>query len=353
MNLSSAHTESVGPEVSLKQDHSVEVREFLESGAAWPGESLPECIETHASLVFLTRDRAWKLKKPVRLVHVDQVTLKSRAYLCREELRLNRALSGDIYRGLTPIVRQPDGSLSLGGKGCIIDWLIEIVRLPTDQMLDARIVNGPAPEPDEIEAVFDVLVNFYRRQPEPSDAGKLFHARLLNDINIAATHLCEMQSETKLMVPDPTIDFARQAIDACRDEIIERGANGLIVEGHGDLRAEHICLVKPPVLFDRLEIDHGIRLIDPFYEINGLGLECALMDAEWVRAVLLVKLSQAMRPPTRDLLTAYGVVVFLTRARIAADHFRDDNVATPEKWRVKCKLSLAAAEKLIAQAGRL
>ncbi len=350
MRAVSTTVKTARSEAASHADKLAELRAFLESGRAWPGEPRPECIETHASLVYLTRNSAWKLKKPVRLVHVDQQSLKNRTHLCREELRLNRELSGDLYRGLTPIVRRPDGSLVLGAEGSIVDWLIESRRLPASEMLDVRLVDGPPPQCSEVKAFCDVLAEFYRRQPKSPDAGEVFYRRLVSDSEIAAAHLREMASKTMVPVPEQTLGFAAKALEACCIEMIERGRQGLIVEGHGDLRTQHVCLIRPPVVFDRLEIDHGIRLLDPFYEINGLGLECSLMGSGWIRSVLLAELSQTMIHPSRELLFAYGVVAFLTRARIAADHFRDAEVTTPEKWRAKTKQNVDAAVHLVAQA---
>ena len=147
-------------------------RAFLESGAAWPGEPPPICQETHASIVCLTRDRAWKLKKPVHLMHVDQRSLASRERYCREELRLNREMSGAVYRGLTALVQRPDGTLSLGGAGRIVDWVIETQRLPATEMLDSRLATGRAPVPAEIDALADVLIGFYRGRAPLRDAAK-------------------------------------------------------------------------------------------------------------------------------------------------------------------------------------
>lgn len=349
--MTSAETKSIVDDLASNERSYAKAHAFLISGEAWPGEPPPQCLETHASLIYLTRDRAWKLKKPVRLIHVDQVSLADRAQLCREELRLNRALSGDVYRGLTPLVRRADGSLALGGAGRIIDWLIESVRLPEKEMLDRRLVCGPAPKRAEIKALCDRLVGFYRRQPQMADAGTIFNSRLLQDVETATKHLREMTSETKVPTPEHAFDFAVAALKICQKEIVERGYRGLVVEGHGDLRAEHVCLTKPPVVFDRLEIDHGIRTLDPFYEINALGLECGLLGNSWIRAVLLAGLSGAMAPPSRTLLTAYGVIALLTRARFAADHFRDDDVAKPEKWRGRTKQNIAAAAQLLTKAG--
>jgi len=337
----------MSPEVPLS-----EKRAFLESGAAWPGEPAPECIETHASLVFLTRDRAWKLKKPVHLMHVDQRSLETRAFLCHEEVRLNRELAGDVYRGLTALVQRRNGAialaLALGGEGRVVDWLIESVRLPAAEMLDRRLGNGPAPRRAEIEAVCDVMTAFYKgREPSPGDA---FHGRLLRDARTALAHLREMAPRSDVQPPAHVLEFAAPAIRRCRGELVERAGLGLTIEGHGDLRAEHVCLTDPPVVFDRLEIDHGLRLVDPFFEINALGLECGLSGADWIRPLLLDRLSEGFAPPSRDLLTAYGVLACLTRARFAVDHFRDSEVSTPGKWRERARQYLGAAARLVAQA---
>ena len=334
---------AVAPEVPLSDK-----RAFLASGAPWPGEPAPDCVETHASLVFLTRDRAWKLKKPVHLMHVDQRSLETRAFLCHEEVRLNRELAGDVYRGMTPLVLRRDGALALGGEGRVVDWLIETIRLPAAEMLDRRLESGPAPKRAQIAAVCDVMTAFYRaRQPSPGDA---FFARLLRDARTAQAHLREMVPRAGVDLPAHVMESAAPMIRRCAGEIAERAGEGLTLEGHGDLRAEHVCLTDPPVVFDRLEIDHGLRLVDPFFEMNALGLECGLAGAEWIGPLLLDRLAEAFAPPSRALLAAYGVLACLNRARFAVDHFRDSDVSTPDKWRERAARYLDAAERLTAQA---
>lgn len=331
---------------NLRRPSFTEVRAYLESGAPWPGQAPPECIETHSSVVFLTRDRAWKLKKPVRLIHVDQTTLASRESLCREEVRLNRDLSGDLYRGLSPLVQLADGTLALGGKGRIVDWLIEIVRLPAADMLDQRFAKGPLPNVAQIAKVSDVLAGFYRAQDPVPGAARTFVDRLLQDSRIAADHLREMAPKAGLHVPGAVLEFARPAIRQWQAEIMRRAERGCLIDGHGDLRAEHICLTDPPVIFDRLETDAGLRVVDPYFEVGALGIECELLGAGWVGPQLLEGLSSTFPPPAPGLLKTYGVVACLTRARLAIDHFRDAEIATPEKWRMRAEDYLRTAAHL-------
>lgn len=337
------HTECEPVDVSLKDKLA-----FLKSGSPWPSEAPPECIETHASYVFLTLDRAWKLKKPVRLLHIDQRTLAARAHLCREEVRLNRALAGSVYRGVVPLVERPGGRLALGGEGRVVDWLVEMVRLPAALMLDRRLKAGPVPRLSEIVGLTDLLVSFYREQQRSADAGHRFYHRLLRDSWTNAAHLREMQHLLGSPLREDVLDFAYPALESRRGEIIARACQGFMCEGHGDLRAEHVCLTDPPVVFDRVECDHDVRLSDPFFEFNGLGIECAFGGAAWIRAVMLFRLSQTIPPPSRILLTTYGVATCLTRARLAIDHLRDVEVRTPAKWPARARLYQGAAAALIA-----
>ena len=90
---------------------------FLSQPAAYRRRGSPVvALETHMSRVFLTADRAYKLKKPVRFPYLDFSSLSRREAACRAELALNRRLAPDVYLGMVPLVLGRSG-LTLGGKG--------------------------------------------------------------------------------------------------------------------------------------------------------------------------------------------------------------------------------------------
>jgi aminoglycoside phosphotransferase family enzyme len=280
-------------------------------------------------------------------LHLDQRALAVRGHLCREEVRLNRKLAGPVYRGVVPLVQRPDGALALGGEGRVVDWLVEMVRLPAADMLDYRLTSGPFPTRSEIVGLCDPLIALYRKNHAAADAGQRYFRRLSDESRTNAAHLREMRHHLGRPLREDVLDFALPALKACRAEITARAGQGLLTEGHGDLRAEHVCLSDRPVIFDRAEFDHDIRLVDPFAEFNGLGIECAFSDAGCIRAMLLIRLSRAIPPPSRALLTAYGVVTCLTRARLAIDHLRDAEIRTPAKWPARARLYQDVAAELI------
>ena len=58
-----------------------------------------------------------------------------------------------------------------------------------------------------------------------------------------------------------------------------RVLDGRVVEGHGDLRPEHIYLVPFPTIIDCIEFNAEFRQLDVLDELAFLAMECAALDA--------------------------------------------------------------------------
>ncbi len=322
---------------------------FLESCAARPGQPRPEVIETHTAMVFLGQDTVWKMKTPVRLPFLDFSRLSAREHACREEVRLNRVLAGkEVYRDVLALTLRADGLLALEGSGRVVDWLVEMRRLPAGETLDNRLRDGRPPERSEIGRVAERMQEFYRMAPRPKGAGEGYLERWMREGRVNAGNLAEMAPHLGAAFKSETAGAALALMEANRGEIMERAGLGLIVEGHGDLRPEHVCLENPPVIFDRLEFDPILRLADPFEEMNYLGLECEALGAAWIRSMLLTPLLRSgLKPPGRQLMKSYGVNRCLTRARLAIDHLRDAEIRTPEKWPLQARFYLERAKMIL------
>ncbi|WP_425061829.1 hypothetical protein [Roseovarius confluentis] len=321
---------------------------FLQDPANWPTGTVPEFIETHASLVFMGGDTVLKLKKSIRIGALDLRSVASRHHSCEEEFRLNQELAGDMYRRTRPITRHVDGKLALDGRGTIVDWLLEMRRLPAAQMLDYRLLHGPAPSRKEIHRVCDVMAAFYLRSSPSSEFGTEYMARWQREASINACHLADQKSVIGEAYDPALPEMAISALENCRAEIMKRGALGLIVEGHGDLRPEHVNLGDPPIVFDRLEFDRGLRLADPYEELNYLGLGCSLLGTHWIRNALLHWLADSgLDRPSPALMNAYSLNRLLTRARLAIDHLLDRHIRTPEKWPRQARQCLSAARRFV------
>ena len=137
------HTSGAGLQSAAPSEPSLadEVEFLMRRDAYRPRPPEVTRQETHMSRVFLAGDRVYKLKKPVRCPYLDFSTLARREAACRAELRLNRRLAPDTYRGVLPLALVREG-LTIGGDGHVVDWLVVMNCLDEKQMLDRIIADG-------------------------------------------------------------------------------------------------------------------------------------------------------------------------------------------------------------------
>lgn len=330
---------------ALDRRNAMSLAEKVAFLAGMPG--VVQVIETHMAFVFLTVAFAFKLKKPVNFGYFDHRTLAARARACTQEVRLNRALAADVYLGTVPLVLGKPG-LSIGGDGAIVDWLVQMRRLPADRMLDALIAAGPAsPAPADVAPVVAHLARFYRQQQIalPPPGRYLTHLQREQAINVE--NLNQMAGYLSGLPMAVVTSHLQSRIPEMRAEISARESAGFVVEGHGDLRPEHVCLTDPPVIFDRVETTIELRVIDVFDEVGYLAAECTLTGRPDLGACLMRGMADSgFTPPSTDLQKTFAMFRLVTRARLALDHLRDPSPPTPEKWPKRARLYLTEALRL-------
>lgn len=319
---------------------------FLSDPAVYPqAAGAVEAIETHMSWVFLVGDRVYKLKKPVKYSFLDFRTLDRRKQDVLEEIRLNRRLSPDVYFGSRTLRQREDGSLVLDGQGAIVDWLVEMRRLPEGLTLQSLMAEGKVTHGD-IGRVVDVLANFYRNLPPANITAEALIGRFEDEHSETAAVLSDPMMEMDSYRVSSVLKDFDASFRAARPLLRDRIAAGRIVVGHGDLRPEHIFLTDPIEIIDCLEFSLRLRTLDPFEEITFLGLEAAQMGVGWVQGALYAGLSAALRdevPP--PLLAFYWRYRALLRARLALVHLSEPRVRKPEKWRPQARHYIALAEE--------
>jgi aminoglycoside phosphotransferase family enzyme len=254
---------------------------FLKRPESYPeGPERVETVETHMSWVFLTDRFAYKLKKPVRYPFLDFSTLGARRRDCQEEVRLNRRLAGDVYVGIVALTADSDGNLQLGGDGETFDWLVEMRRLPARRMLD-QVIGSRAVRKTDIRRVAKKLAEFYKGsrpvEIEPCEYRQRFQVDVAANLRELVTPEYRLSGATAKRVAAAQLELL-----GCEPELFaERVRDGRIIEAHGDLRAEHICLGPEPLIIDCLEFNRDFRILDPVDELAFLALDCERLGAPW------------------------------------------------------------------------
>jgi aminoglycoside phosphotransferase family enzyme len=322
---------------------------FLSEPATYP-ERPPtvELRETHLSYVFLTPTEVYKMKKPVANGYVDLQTLAAREANCRAEVQLNRRLAPHVYLGIIPLMQRDDGALALGGAGSVVEWLVQMRRLPAAAMMDDMIRRGML-TPADVATLAQRLADFFAMQGKVDISVAEHTAQLRHEIEVSMQVLLD----PRFALPAATLATVQGVLARYLDhgtDLAARVDAGRIIEGHGDLRPEHVCLSVPPVVIDCLEFNRALRRLDPFDEVAFLALECARLGAPWVGPRLRQDIATRLQddPPLR-LSAFYTALRGCIRARLVAAHLLESVPRTPEKWLPLARDYLARAEQACAQ----
>lgn len=306
-----------------------------------------ELIETHFAWVFLVGEFAYKMKKPAAYPLLDLRSLADRHRNCLAEVRLNRRLAPDVYLGVVPLIVDGRGALKVGGEGTVLDWLVWMKRLPSHCMLDRAIVDH-AVSSAALADVGALLAGFYERQRRYLIPAGRYVARLVDRTAM---------DEQELLAPGLQLDAAqvtaaaaaiRTSLDSLRPELGRRAVEGRVVEGHGDLRPEHICLA-PSCVIDSLEFSRELRILDAVEELAFLRLECEVAGAADAAETIITAYRNVSGDMfSRRLLDGYQACRALVRAKILAWHILDPSVASLAPWTQKAHAYVTLAQRYAA-----
>jgi aminoglycoside phosphotransferase family enzyme/predicted kinase len=278
--------------------------------ATAPGPSPPtDAAETHISVVVFLGDRAYKFPKPVRFDFLDQSTVERRAEICAREVELNRRLAPDVYLGA--------GRLGLGDE--VLEHCVVMRRMPVDRRLSTVITTDDGR--DEVRAVARALAAFHARSERggrieaAGDPGAV--ARLWSD-NLAELEVIPAADGSRPLLA--TVGALARHYLAGREPLLRhRQAEGLIVDGHGDLLADDIfCLPDGPRILDCLAFADHLRHGDVLLDLAFLAMDLERLGAPDLAELLPAaysEFSDEHHPPS--LTHHYVAYRALVRAKIA------------------------------------
>ncbi|HKJ60733.1 MAG TPA: hypothetical protein VKA94_01880, partial [Hyphomicrobiales bacterium] len=123
---------SSGQEVSGDQSGTIRLLSLPETYQGFDDTGAVDQVErmdTHGAIIFLAGDRAYKLKRAVKLAYLDFSSAEKRRIALENELMLNRKTAPEIYRRLVRVLRDASGKLWLSGEagegGQTLDWVLE------------------------------------------------------------------------------------------------------------------------------------------------------------------------------------------------------------------------------------
>jgi aminoglycoside phosphotransferase family enzyme/predicted kinase len=234
------------------------------------GGSPVERIDTHISHIFLAGDRAWKMKRAVRLPYVDFSTPALRLAACRREVELNSMTAPGLYLGCHAISRRPGGELIRGEEGELLDAVVEMRRFDQAALLDRMAVRGDL-DAGMITRVACMIADFHAGAPVGPRAGGADRMSAVLKINEAGFWTSGVFDDAQIKA---ITRACTEQLERHRTLLDRRASEGLVRRCHGDLHLRNICLLDGgPRLFDCIEFNDELATTDVLYDLAFLLMD--------------------------------------------------------------------------------
>ncbi|QWW70904.1 bifunctional aminoglycoside phosphotransferase/ATP-binding protein [Rhizobium sp. WYJ-E13] len=229
-----------------------------------------ETIETHISRIFLVGERAYKMKRAVKLPYADFSSPEIRLAACRKEVELNTPTAPGIYLGVRTITLEGDGNLALDGQGQLVDALVEMRRFDQSLLLD-RIATSGGLTPSMVTSLAKAIVRFHRLAPIIHDGSGAANMAAVLKVNEAGFATSDVFSPDE--VGELTAAFDRR-LTQLAGLLDQREQAGKVRRCHGDLHLRNIFLLDgQPCLFDCIEFNDQIATTDILYDLAFLLMD--------------------------------------------------------------------------------
>jgi aminoglycoside phosphotransferase family enzyme len=298
-------------------------------------------IQTHISWVFLTEGFAYKVKKPVDLGFLNFTTLRRRHHYLQEELVLNRRLCPEIYLEVLPIVAGRRG-VRLGGPGHPIEYILKMVRMPQDRMMDEVAARGELTR-EHLDGIIARLVPFYAQAATGPRINKYGEPAIIaynHEENFSRTEELAGEMFSRELFEEIR-DFARRFLSRHRALFLQRLREGRIRDCHGDLHMKNICLADHVHIFDCIEFNHRFRYGDVAADIDFLAMDLDFHGFKDLGRYFVARFAEASRDPNLlQMLDFYKCYRAYVRGKIQA--FTAQDPAQPRAAREQARTTARA-----------
>lgn len=303
-----------------------------------PVESI-QIIQTHISVVFLTGEYAYKLKKPVNFGFLDFSEASQRLGFCQKELTLNQRTAPELYLEVVPIFLV-QGNVQLG-EGALqenktpakqIDCVVKMRQFDNQKVLSRYVQTHPLSR-HHIHLLAEQIANLHLSAKRVAMESKFGTPEiLLKPMTDNFPSLLEFFSnESSVQPPNSVKNRYLEALHELEQETLTwfeqlkpdlefRKAKGFIRSCHGDLHLDNIALInEKPTLFDAIEFNDYFSQIDVISDLAFLLVDLDFRQkAALGRQILSDYLHYTQDYSALKLLNFYKLYRSMVRAKISA-----------------------------------
>lgn len=291
-------------------------------------------LETHISYVFIKDDYVYKVKKGVDFGFLDFSSKKRRKAMCLVEKDLNERFCKDIYLEVLKIARleKKFELVPFDSSLLTLDYCLKMKRIEDEKFLSTKVKNGEVDATDAVEIGKKIAELFKGLETDP------YAAEFNGSAEIVRQNCIENFDQIKpfcgRFVDDADVEFIKKQTVRYLDEnsalLDKRVKEGFVVDGHGDLRLEHIYMDGDEFgLIDCIEFNKRFRFNDVMSEISFLCTESDMMgDTAFADGLMDGFLSVYDDAESSKLINFYKAYRAMVRAKVACFLLADKD----ESW---------------------
>jgi len=339
------------------ENDQTEVIAFLHG--AGDGPKPEQVIQTHAAIVALFAEEAFKIKRAVKYDYLDFSTLELREKMLRRELTLNGEAAPGVYRDVVPITRDGQGRLQMDGSGEVVEWVLRMARFPVEAELSVMADRGQI-DLALADALGRSIADYHHKAARLTEDGTVLIAEIIEELDRV---LSEMTGTLGQSTVEGVLAALRNAHAEGAELMRGRAKLGWVRRCHGDLHLRNLVMWQGvPTPFDALEFDERLGTCDVLYDLAFLLMDLRHQGLDDAANVTLN--AYLFRAATKDhfqglaLLPLYLAVRATIRAMVDVQTaaFRDDAdrlIADAKEFMAQARAYLRPQDPVLVAIGGL
>jgi len=294
-----------------------------------------DVIQTHISFVILTKNSAYKIKKPVDFGFLDFSTLEKRKHFCKEELRLNSRLCPELYEEIIAFTETDNGSrVEINGEGPVVEYAVKMKQFPQKNIM-THLLQQNKITTHHIDELVNELVSFYASSPSNEEIASY------GSIDAVKKNIDENFDQTKdkigITISKPQFDHIKEANDLFFEKqytvIQKRKENGYIKSCHGDLHSGNIVLFKNSLcVFDCIEFNKRFRYIDIASDIGFFAMDLDIQNYPFLSSYLMTQYLKKSKDTTLlSVINLYKSYRAYVRGKVLGFQLDDPHIEEAKK----------------------
>jgi aminoglycoside phosphotransferase family enzyme len=231
-----------------------------------------ELVQTHISLVFLTRRFVYKVKKAVNLGFLDFTTLEKRRFFCEKELELNRRLCRDMYLEVVPINK--GYAIKIKGEGETVEYAVKMKRMPQEKMM-SKLLEKNQVDDTLVDRIAKIIAEFHSKAQTDSRISEF------GSVETIETNWKENFKQTEPYVGKTiSLEDFKLIRERIEDFVTgnvslfeKRMAEGRVRDCHGDIHSGNIFATDGIYIFDAIEFNERFRYSDVAADVAFLAMD--------------------------------------------------------------------------------